>query len=88
MSYHRGEPYVWNDGADMHIWSNIREGETGYNSAVRVDLKIFDEVVVRRFCAMVRDGRLPPWIVEAARKMGGKFEAEMLKAVRGTREPQ
>lgn len=82
MSYHRVEPYVWNDEKDMHIWSNFREGDTGFHSAVRVDLAIFDVIVVRRFCELIRAGNVTPAIKSAARKMGGAFEKEMIQALK------
>lgn len=83
MSYHRGEPYVWESASDgfIHIWSNLRE-DPAYNSGVRIEARIFDEIVVRRFCDMIKEERVPPAILGACKKMGGKFLNEMLKAAR------
>jgi len=82
MSYHRGEPYVWNDGEEMHLWSNLRSGDVGYACAVRIPLPIFDEIVVRRFADLMRERRVPKAILRAVREIGGKFEQELLKAAR------
>lgn len=86
MSYHRGEPYVWSDDADMHLWSNLREGETRYASAVRIDLATFDEIVIQRFCELVRSKRTPLAIVRFADSLGSIFEGEMMAAYRAKPE--
>lgn len=82
MAYHRGEPYIWDDGNEVHIWSNLREGETGYHSSVRVDGRIMDEFALRRFSELVEENRVPPQILAAIRKMGGNWKDEMEKYAR------
>lgn len=87
MSYHRGEPYVWDDGTEIHLWSNLRDSG-GYNSCVRIEGRIFDEIVCKRLAHMAEEGRVPLAIQGAIRKMGkGQWLSEMLKASRKKAKP-
>lgn len=81
MAYHRVEPYVWDDGEYIHIWSSI-DDQPSFKFGVRVDTRIFDEIVVKRLSDMIEEGRVPPAILWAVRKMGGKYINEMLIAAR------
>lgn len=82
MSYHRIEPYVWDDGKDMHLWSNIPTGDTGFTNAVTISLRTFDEIVVKRFLEIVREERVPDQLIRAVGKTGSKFHKEMFKSLR------
>lgn len=78
MSYYRGEPYVWNDNFDMHIWSNLREGETGYHSAVRVDLQIFDQSLMSDRNRMFFDVRRTGYLQEKNNYFGNLSTGSLL----------
>jgi hypothetical protein len=84
MSYHRGEPYVWSDGSEMHLWSKLRDGNEAreYPCGVRIDTDVFDEIVVRRFLELAIDRRLPPGLAAAAIQAG---EENILNSVREVR---
>ena len=62
MAYMKGEPYVWSDGDELHIWS--KSGNDGWSeneslhgiaeaSGVALDEKHADEFAVMRFAELI-----------------------------------
>ena len=60
MAYMRGDPYIWSDGDRLHIWTNRRESDTGYNSAVSISSEEFKKLTMRHFAQLAEQADLPP----------------------------
>lgn len=86
MAYHRVEPYVWDDGETVHVWSHRSDGETGWKHSIPIDGKIFDEVCIKRLGHLILEGRVPEQLHRFIRKMGGNWQNEMFKALKCKRK--
>jgi hypothetical protein len=84
MSYHRGEPYVWADDVDMHLWSKVRDRNDGeYVSGVRIELPVFDEIVRERWVDLADESDLPANLKQAATEINERMRLASRKGRKG-----
>lgn len=64
MSFMRGEPYIWTDGEDIHIWSNesLETEKNHYPSRVKIKKDKMEELAVMIL------SRMSPKEIEEAEK--------------------
>jgi hypothetical protein len=89
MSYTRGEPYIWSDGEQLHLWSE--SGMDGWPqmeayagkpkaSGVQIPEVVADEFAVMRVAELLAMGNLPNVIERALGKWSGNFGCRALEA--------
>lgn len=71
----RGDPCIWSDGDRLHIWTNRRESDTGYNSATSISSEEFKKLTMQHFAQMAEDAKLPPNLKRALEKITKAVDA-------------
>lgn len=68
MSYFRGDPYIWSDGEQLHLWTTATDGTLNhddYAAGVEIPEATMDLFAVMRFAELLELGIAGKTIAEA-----------------------
>lgn len=90
MAYMRGDPYIWGDKEDLHIWSavaaeDVSDAEMFADSPSAVGVRLphatADAIALMRVAELVRLGQLEHAIAHTLMVHGQNFGASALRQI-------
>lgn len=68
MSYFRGDPYIWSDGEQLHLWTAsayVPFNDEAYAAGVEIPEATMDQFAVMRFAELLELGIVEKTIADA-----------------------